>query len=83
MINKNDIKQIRQCKNGIEIILKDGRSGLESFLNYPRLLNADLAQRENYIMSYYGLHWPDLDEDLSFEGFFFKPDNFGQISEDV
>jgi hypothetical protein len=32
-----------------------------------RLASATLAQRQNYIVSPsgYGIHWPDLDEDLS------------------
>jgi len=35
-----------------------------------RLASATLAQRQNYIVSPsgYGIHWPDLDEDLSVDG---------------
>jgi hypothetical protein len=38
---------------------------------FPRLSNASAAQRENFEISKsgYGIHWPDLDEDLSAEGF--------------
>ncbi len=37
---------------------------------YPRLLNASEAQWENWRISGggYGIHWPDVDEDLSTEG---------------
>ena len=37
---------------------------------YPRLLNASKAQRENWMIcgGGYGIHWPDVDEDLSTEG---------------
>lgn len=37
---------------------------------YPRLLAASVAQLENWRNSAagYGIHWPDLDEDLSSEG---------------
>lgn len=37
---------------------------------FPRLLNASERERENFTLSALGIHWPDLDEDLSFEGFF-------------
>lgn len=36
----------------------------------PKLLNANKAQRQNYKLSHFGIHWEELDEDLSFEGFF-------------
>lgn len=36
----------------------------------PRLANATQKQRENFEISPsgYGIHWPDLDEDLSIDG---------------
>ena len=36
---------------------------------FPRLEKATQAQRENYELSSFGIHWKELDEDLSFEGF--------------
>lgn len=72
MINKNDIASIHCCKGGIELLLKDGRIGYENFLDYSRLANANHAQLEKYVLSHYGIHWPELDEDLSFDGFFNK-----------
>lgn len=37
---------------------------------YPRLLGATAGQRANWQVSGggYGIHWPDIDEDLSTEG---------------
>lgn len=37
---------------------------------FPRLLNASPAQREHYEISFLGngLHWEELDEDISVEG---------------
>jgi hypothetical protein len=35
---------------------------------FPRLLHASAAQRENVEISPRGLHWDDLDEDVSIEG---------------
>lgn len=37
---------------------------------FKSLLNATDAQRLNYEISPYGVHWEELDEDLSLEGFF-------------
>lgn len=37
---------------------------------FPRLYNASLTERERFELSPFGIHWPGLDEDLSFEGFF-------------
>ena len=48
----------------------DGR-GISLPLNwYPRLHRATPAQRRNWEMigRGYGVHWPDVDEDLSAEG---------------
>lgn len=38
---------------------------------FPRLKNATKKQRANFIVSAFGIHWPDVDEDLSFEGFLY------------
>lgn len=35
---------------------------------YPRLLKATADQRNKVELSPYGVHWPELDEDLSIEG---------------
>ena len=37
---------------------------------FPRLLNAPQVERGKFELSPFGIHWPGLDEDLSFEGFF-------------
>ncbi|MCF2491243.1 DUF2442 domain-containing protein [Dyadobacter sp. CY347] len=37
---------------------------------FPRLLNASSEERERYELSPFGIRWEELDEDLSFEGFF-------------
>jgi hypothetical protein len=35
---------------------------------YPRLLNATPDQRSHYEIMPMGIHWPDVDEDLSIQG---------------
>jgi hypothetical protein len=37
---------------------------------FPKLQNAKKAVLENFTLSPFGIHWEQLDEDLSFEGFF-------------
>jgi len=50
--------------------LADGRSLSAPLAWYPRLLQGSPAERSNYrlIGSGEGIHWPDLDEDVSVEG---------------
>jgi len=50
--------------------LADGRSLSAPLAWYPRLLQGSSAERSNYrlIGSGEGIHWPDLDEDVSVEG---------------
>ena len=54
----------------LSVTLRDGRVITVPLVWYPRLLNATVAQRKNWKVSGggYGLHWPELDEDLSTEG---------------
>ena len=50
--------------------LDDGRSLGVPLAWFPRLVNATPAQRETYRIGYggEGLHWEDLDEDISVDG---------------
>lgn len=56
----------------IWIQTEDGKTASEKFADYPRLRYATLEQRKNYTTDDFGIHWEELDEDLSFEGFFQK-----------
>lgn len=47
----------------------DGRTLFQSLLYYKRLLNATDEQRNNYEMDDDGIHWREIDEDVSFESF--------------
>lgn len=47
----------------------DGRILFQSLLYYKRLLNATAEQRDNYRIGRMGIHWEELDEDVSFESF--------------
>jgi hypothetical protein len=48
--------------------LTDGRTLGVPLAWFPRLLHATPAQRERVELSRIGLHWEDLDEDISIAG---------------
>lgn len=50
--------------------LSDGRIVWVPLSWYPRLMHATPAERSNWrlVGSGQGVHWPDLDEDISIEG---------------
>lgn len=52
------------------VSLMDGRTISVPLAWYPRLLHATREQRDNWELAGggYGIHWPDIDEDLSTEG---------------
>lgn len=52
------------------VALRDGRTITVPLAWYPRLLTASAKQRGNWRAAGggYGIHWPDVDEDLSTEG---------------
>jgi len=57
-------------ENSFSVYLADGRSLSVPLAFFPRLLHADQQQRERYEISGggTGIHWIDLDEDISVEG---------------
>jgi hypothetical protein len=54
----------------LSVALMDGRTITVPLAWYPRLLGATPAQRTNWQVAGggYGIHWPEIDEDLSTEG---------------
>jgi len=54
----------------LHVELVDGRVIAARYDVFPRLVEATPAQRENWeiIGAGVGIHWPDVDEDLSTEG---------------
>ncbi|MBM4054741.1 MAG: DUF2442 domain-containing protein [Planctomycetes bacterium] len=57
-------------KDSFIVYLNDGRNISVPIVWYPRLLNSNKQERENYelIGDGEGIHWPDIDEDISVEG---------------
>jgi hypothetical protein len=57
-------------KDSLFVDLSDGRRICIPLAWYPRLLHATRQEREQYelIGDGEGIHWPELDEDISVEG---------------
>jgi hypothetical protein len=64
------VKDVRFSRDALSVDLEDGRTITVPLSWYPRLLEATAAQRSNWQVAGggYGIHWPDVDEDLSTEG---------------
>lgn len=60
---------VRFMDEQLVVDLRDGRTIATPLVWYPRLRHATDAQRANWqiIGSGFGIHWPDIDEDLSVE----------------
>lgn len=48
----------------------DGLTASYDFSRWPRLRDARPEQQAQFELSYSGIHWPAINEDLSFEGMF-------------
>ena len=64
------IVDVRVDEHSLSAQLADGRVITVPLAWYPRLLHASAKQREKWQISGggFGIHWPEIDEDLSCEG---------------
>jgi hypothetical protein len=64
------VVDVRFERDNLSVDLLDGRTITVPLHWFPRLHAASPAQREHWQISGggYGVHWPELDEDLSVEG---------------
>ena len=64
------VVNVKFTKDSLSVDLRDGRTITVPLAWYPRLLHATAAQRKNWRVAGggYGIHWPEIDEDLSTEG---------------
>jgi hypothetical protein len=67
---KESIKNITFNRDSIVLHFSDGRKVSTPLAFYPRLLHGTAKQRAKWeiIGAGRGIHWPNLDEDLSIEG---------------
>ena len=64
------VLDVRVTEDTISVDLYDGRTITAPLAWFPRLLHATTEQRANWRVAGagYGIHWPDIDEDLSTQG---------------
>ena len=64
------VTDVKFTRDTLRVDLRDGRTITVPLTWYPRLFNATASQRKNWQVAGggYGIHWPDVDEDLSTEG---------------
>lgn len=64
------VKDVKITGDTLSVDLMDGRTITVPLAWYPRLANAKPEQLARWEIAGagYGIHWPDLDEDLSTEG---------------
>ena len=64
------VKDVHLSEDDLSVSLMDGRTITVPLVWYPKLLAATPEQRNNWQIcgGGYGIHWPEIDEDLSTEG---------------
>jgi hypothetical protein len=64
------VAEVKFTDDSLSVTMKDGRTITVPLTWYPRLLHATAQQRSNWKIAGggYGIHWPEIDEDLSTEG---------------
>lgn len=64
------VRDVYFTEDTLAVDLLDGRTIIVPLTWYPRLLDATAEQRSRWKISGagYGIHWPDIDEDLSTDG---------------
>ena len=64
------VRDVYFTEDTLAVDLADGRTIIVPLTWYPRLLEATEEQRSRWRVSGagYGIHWPDIDEDLSTDG---------------
>jgi hypothetical protein len=78
-------QQVMVTNDALTVDLTDGRTISVPLAWYPRLLHGTPAERNNWRLiggkEGLGIHWPDLDEDVSVENLLFgKPSGESQRS---
>lgn len=64
------VRDVRVTDDSLAVDLLDGRTIIVPLAWYPRLLKATAEQRSHWKISGagFGIHWPEIDEDLSTAG---------------
>jgi len=64
------VQDVRLTSKALEVVLRDGRTLSVPLEWYPRLAHGSPRERQRWrlIGGGIGIHWPDLDEDISISG---------------
>jgi hypothetical protein len=64
------VRDVRTTEDTLSVDLMDGRTISVPLAWYPRLLHASVEARSKWepCAAGLGIHWPEIDEDLSVEG---------------
>jgi hypothetical protein len=72
LVTERDVfaESVHVSEDSLTVRLDDGRSLSVPLAWYPRLLHGTAAERANFelIGAGEGIHWPEIDEDISVEG---------------
>jgi hypothetical protein len=72
LVTERDVfaQSVRFSEDSMTVLLDDGRALSVPLVWYPRLLDGNEVERSHYelIGKGEGIHWPELDEDISVEG---------------
>jgi hypothetical protein len=63
-------REVTLSEDELTVLLSDGRTISVPLAWFPRLLRANSVQRQNFQLlgNGEGIHWPEIDEDLSVAG---------------
>ena len=78
-----DASEVTVTEDTLTVELSDGRTIAVPLAWYPRLVHATEGERGNWrlVGGGQGIHWPDLDEDVSVEGLLAgRPSGESQVS---
>ncbi len=69
-ITRSKISRVRVTEDTLTVDLEDGRTISVPLSGYPRLVHATPEERQHFQIAGggYGIHWPELDEDIGVEG---------------
>lgn len=70
LVNEPLVTDVRFSDAALGVTLEDGREISVPIAWFPRLRDANVTQRQNWrlIGRGEGIHWPDIDEDISAYG---------------
>ena len=75
------IKKLWFNDDYLYVLDEQGKEYRQSLLFYPALQKASDSQRQKYTLSTAGIHWRDINEDVSYESFSYpEPTDYNAFS---